>query len=206
MTSILSWYLNYDMAISYLAFSRDNLLGGKVWTLVTALFLHADLEHLLGNMVFLFVFGNTLEKEFGATKTLTVFFFGGIVSFFLGIFFYAHSTPLIGASAAIFTLTAIAMLVKPLQFSFLFFMPLGLVAVIYFVYNVMAVHLGFGGNVAYVSHVIGFLLGVPFGIAWSEKWAKNLIITGAMFLLYLAIVTFLLPSILSLIGGYQLFS
>jgi membrane associated rhomboid family serine protease len=43
-----------------LAFSLNNIEEGRIWTLVTAIFVHASLIHLLGNMIFLYVFGNTL--------------------------------------------------------------------------------------------------------------------------------------------------
>jgi hypothetical protein len=56
--------------------------------------------------------------------------------------------------------------------------------------------LGEQSNVAYISHVIGFLIGVPFGAAWSKNLAKNLLITAGLFLIYLAIVVFLVPLIL----------
>ena len=106
LVSIVFWLSNPDVPLEYLAFSGNNLLNGRVWTLVTSLFLHADILHLAGNMLFLYIFGNTLEEEFGATKTLGVFFIGGILSFLLSLLFYNWSTPLIGASAAIFTLSS----------------------------------------------------------------------------------------------------
>jgi membrane associated rhomboid family serine protease len=179
------------VAIEYFAFSGDNLLKGRAWTLITALFLHVDLSHLLGNMIFLFVFGNTLEREVHAQKTLGVFLLGGVLSFLLSVFFYDPAIPLIGASAAIFTLVAIVMLVKPLKFSFLFLMPQGLVAIIYLLYNLTAVYYGVAGNVAYISHIIGFSVGIPFGIAWSKDWVKNLLITIALFILYIVIIYFI---------------
>ncbi len=191
---IICWYTGpSDLTIEYLAFSGENLLKGRVWTLFTALFLHADLTHLLGNMLFLFVFGNTLENELKAKKTLSAFFVGGTITFLLGAFFYEPSTFLIGASAAIFTLTAVVMLVKPLKFSFLFLMPQGLVAIIYFTYNLLAVYFGVEGNVAYISHVIGFVIGIPFGIAWSKELGKNLLITIGLFIIYLLIAFVLIP-------------
>jgi membrane associated rhomboid family serine protease len=177
LVSLVSWFSNTDVVLDYLAFSGDNLLKGRVWTLVTSLFLHADILHLAGNMLFLYVFGNTMEEDLGATKTLGTFFFGGVASFLLSLLFYNPATPLIGASAAIFTLSAIVMLVKPLKFSILFFLPQGLVAVLYFVYNLVAVYYAAGGNVAYIAHVIGFAIGIPFGLAWSKNWLKNLLIT-----------------------------
>ncbi len=201
LASLLYWFAgNPESTTEYWAFRGENLLKGRVWTLFTALFLHADLAHLFGNMLFLFVFGNTLEKELGAQKTLLAFFVGGIMSFLLGIFFYTPQTFLIGASAAIFTLAAVAMLVKPLKFSFFFLMPVGLVAIIYFVYNIFAVYFGAEGNIAYISHVIGFLIGVPFGARWSKNVLRNLLITIALFIIYLIIAFVLIPYLLQVIG------
>lgn len=204
LVSILCWRGRPDLVMEYLAFSGENLLKGRVWTLITSLFLHGDLLHLLGNMLFLFVFGNTLENEVETTRTLSAFFLGGTLSFLLSTFFYDPATPLIGASAAIFTLTAAVMLIKPLKFSFLFLMPQGLVAIIYFTYNIIAVYLGVQGNIAYISHVTGFLIGIPLGIAWSENWVKNLFITIGLFLLYLLIIFLLIPSILYILPQVNL--
>jgi membrane associated rhomboid family serine protease len=195
--SLISWLSNPDFIFQYLAFSGNNLLMGKVWTLVTSLLLHGDILHLAGNMLFLYVFGNTMEEELGATKTLGTFFFGGIVSFLLSLLFYDPATPLIGASAAIFTLSAIIMLIKPLKFSILFFMPQGLVAILYFVYNAIAVYSDAGGNVAYIAHLIGFAVGIPFGMAWSKNWLKNLLISIALLIVFLIVAAFMIPIILN---------
>ena len=199
--SVLIWLSGQDEATTqYLSFSTNNLIQGRVWTLVTALFVHADILHLAGNMLFLYAFGNTLEKEVGAGKTLLAFFVGGILSFLLGVFFYAPEVYLIGASAAIFTLTAVVLLVKPLKFSFIFLMPLGLVAIIYIIYNVIAVQTGVEGNIAYVSHVIGFAIGIPLGVAWTKNLLKNLLIAVGLLLLYVFIAVFVLPYILQALG------
>jgi membrane associated rhomboid family serine protease len=187
LSSVFFWFLSpneSEAVFSYFVFSGDNLLRGKVWTTVTALFLHADPLHLVGNMLFLFVFGNTLEEEIGPKKTLTAFFAGGVLSFLFSVFFYSPQTPMIGASAAIFTLTSIVMLVKPLRFSIIFLLPQGLVAILYFMYNIVAVYYGTQGNVAFISHIIGFLLGIPLGIAWSREWKKNLLITLGLLILF----------------------
>jgi membrane associated rhomboid family serine protease len=68
----------------------------------------------------------------------------------------------------------------------LFMLPVGLVAVIYFIYNLVAVYYEVGGNVAYASHLIGFILGIPFGMALSPEWARNLLITMALLIMYVA--------------------
>lgn len=197
---IAFWFVDAnELDIRYLAFSTTNLLNGRAWTLVTSLFIHADILHLAGNMIFLFVFGNALENEVGAEKTYLAFFLGGIFALVLGIFFYNPDVLLIGDSAAIFTLTAVIMLVKPLKFSFIFFMPLGLVAIIYLVYNVVAVQAGAEGNIAYISHLIGFSVGIPLGMMWSKNLKRNLLITFGLLTLYLFIIFVVAPYLLSLL-------
>ena len=174
-----------------LVFSQDNLLAGRVWTLVTALFVHANALHLFGNMLFLFVFGNTLEKMVGRNNHLLVFFVGGFTAFLLSMPFFPPDTGMLGASAAIFTLAACVMLTRPLKFSWLFMAPQGLVAVLYFVYNIILFYThsaGYDPNVAYIAHIVGFVVGVPFGIVWSQHWKRNLLITGGLFAIYLGIL------------------
>ena len=199
LMSLAFWLSNPDFFIEYLAFSGDNLLNGKVWTLVTSLFIHGDILHLAGNMLFLYIFGNTLEDEKGAAKAVGAFFIGGILTFPLSLLFYDWGTPLIGASAAIFTLAAIVMLIKPLKLSIFLFLPQGLVAILYFTYNALAVYSGAEGNVAYVAHIIGFAIGVPFGLAWSKNWLKNLLISIALLIVYIIIVSIVIPAILNAI-------
>src|SRR5213083_3201711 len=186
LASLYAWQQDPNWTDQNLVFSLNNFYAGRIWTLVTALFVHAGWEHLLGNLPFLFVFGNTLEKMIGRNNHLLVFFLGGFTSFLLPpvIGIYDPDTLMLGASAAIFTLAAIVMLMSPLKFSWLFLAPQGLVAIIYFVLNAIIVTdpsiLGqglFDPSVAYIAHVIGFTVGIPFGIAWSQKWKKKLLIT-----------------------------
>lgn len=116
-------------------------------------------------MVFLYVFGNTLENVADTRKMLTAFFLGGVLSFALSVLFFPPDATFVGASAAIFTLTTVVMLLKPLRFSWRLLMPVGLVAILHFLYNGLAVYFHFQSNIAYASHVIGFALGLPLGLA-----------------------------------------
>ena len=145
-SSLLTWIFANDQTAELLAFSADNLLKGRVWTLFTGLFLHSDLTHLFGNMIFFYIFGNTIERELDQKWVLLPFFTGGFTSFLLSTFFYDPTAYMIGASAAIFTLTAIVMLLKPPKFSFYFLMPLGLVAIVYFTFNLIAVNMDHKGT------------------------------------------------------------
>jgi membrane associated rhomboid family serine protease len=188
--SFFYWFINPEFVDEKLIFRAIVFLNGNLWTPITALFVHSNIIHLISNIFFLYSFGNTLEDELGVEKTLTAFFVGGISSFILSIFFYGLNVSMIGASAAIFTLSAVVMFTKPLKFSWQFFMPLGLVAILYFIYNLLAAYYNLQGNIGYIAHVIGFTVGIPFGIAWNKKWIKNLLITVILLIFY----TFLILS------------
>jgi membrane associated rhomboid family serine protease len=105
----------------------------------------------------------------------------------------------VGASAAIFTVTATVMLIKPLKFSWLFLLPVGLVAILYLLFNVLAVYRGSSGNVAYISHIIGFLVGIPFGVAWSPNWMRNLMITLGLLAIFLVFIVFGVPIVINVV-------
>ena len=189
---IIAYFLEYSILsgsqiVSYLAFSTGGLLEGKIWTLVTALYVHASPLHLFGNMLFLFIFGAALEREVGGKKTVGLFFLGGVLTFLIGIPFYSINTPLVGASAAIFTLAGAIMLINPTKLTIII-LPVGLVAILFFLLNLYDISINVGGNVAYYSHVIGFLTGIPFGAIWSKHPWKNLGITMLMLLVFVAVV------------------
>ena len=192
--SIWAWQQDPALAERNFPFSLRNFENGRVWTLVVALFVHANVFHLVGNMLFLFVFGNTLEKSVGAEKLLVIFFTGGLLSFILSPAVLPRDTGMLGASAAIFALAGSVMLIRPLKFSWLFLAPQGLIAIIYFIYNVVLVYEksripGYDPQVAYVAHIIGFITGIPFGIALSNRWKLNFLITLLLLAIYLAIVS-----------------
>ncbi len=199
LLSLYAWTLDPASVERNLVFSLKNLESGRVWTLLTAIFVHASPIHLLGNMIFLYVFGNTLESVLNNRRMLIVFFTGGLLSFPLSLPFFPPDSTFVGASAAIFTLTAVVMLLKPLRWSWLLLMPVGLVAILYFLYNALAVYLHLQSDVAYISHIIGFALGIPFGIAWSPQWKKNFVISVALLIVYVIllyfITTYVLPSL-----------
>ena len=208
LASLYAWYLgskNPELVQNNLAFSLKNLEAGRIWTLVTGIFVHANLVHLLGNMIFLYVFGNTLESiSSSPRRMLLAFFLGGLISFLLSIPFFPPDTTFVGASAAIFTLTAVVMLMKPLRWSWLLLMPVGLVAVLYFLYNAVAVYYHYQSNVAYISHIIGFSLGLPLGVVWSSQWKRNLLISIGLLLVYFAILFIVMQYVLPSFAGAKL--
>ncbi len=89
LASLWAWQQDPAFAEKNLIFSLSNFENGRVWTIVVALFVHANVLHLFGNMLFLFVFGRTLEKTVGPQMLLAIFFTGGFVSFILGLGLFA---------------------------------------------------------------------------------------------------------------------
>jgi membrane associated rhomboid family serine protease len=173
-----------------LAFSEYALFNGGYYTLITGIFVHANWVHLIGNMIFLYVFGNILEDEVGAFNTALVFFTGGVLSFVLSIPFYPGAN-MLGASAAIFSVMAALLLVRRPVYSFRFLSPIGPLALLYFIFNIMAIKNAAGGNVAYMSHVFGFVIGLFFGARWNKKWKESLIFTILLLVVYILLYNYI---------------
>lgn len=184
--------------VDWLVYSYDNLVvHHAVWTLITTLFIHANLGHLLGNMLFLFLFGRPLEKVIGPGKLILAFLLGGVLSLLLSHYFYPPNMPVVGASGSICSLIAVLMLFDPWRFSFLlvlFPMPLSAAGFTYVLYNIiMAINerqnpAASTMHVAYEVHVAGFLAGLVLGCVWSPHWKKNLLISILTFIGYYLVV------------------
>jgi len=85
-------------------------------TLVTSLFLHADFMHILGNMVFLFVFGDDVEEALGRLRFIGFYLVCGVAASLAYVWGAPHSPiPLIGASGAIAGVLAGYLMFRPCQ-------------------------------------------------------------------------------------------
>jgi uncharacterized protein len=159
-----------NMAISYLGFSAKGLLQGQFWTLLTSMFVHVDLFHLAFNLFFLYVFGTALEEKIGSKKTVAIFFAAGVLSLLIGIPFYSPDTRIVGASIGVSALVGAVVVLSPnTRTPLLLFAPLGLVAMIYLIFNAFMLLFDQTGGIAYQSHIIGLLLGVVFGLVWRKR-------------------------------------
>ena len=182
-----------------LAFSYASLVQRHAWwTLITALLIHGSLLHLLGNMLFLLLFGNALEREIGPGRLLVCFFAGGIISLLCSFFFYNPNEQIVGASGSICTIIGLLMIYNPWKISFLlnfFPMPMGVAALTYLAVNFF---MAFspqntdGPHTAYQLHIVGFLVGIAFGVLWNEDWKKNLLISILSFIGFYIILGVLL--------------
>ena len=153
------------------------LFPERPWTLITHIFIHGGWLHILGNMLYLWVFGDNVEDRQGHLKYLIFFFLCGAAAALLqaAVAFWVGNPyiPLIGASGAISGVLGAYMYYYPRARVF-GFVPLGifLLAVewpaevfigLWFVYQVINgiffLHLGVQGGVAWFAHIGGFLVG-----------------------------------------------
>jgi rhomboid family protein len=76
--------------------------GRQLATIFTAMFMHAGWVHLLGNMLFLWIFGDNVEDRFGHSRYLIFYLLCGVLATFTQLAFTTHSDiPNLGASGAI---------------------------------------------------------------------------------------------------------
>jgi rhomboid protease GluP len=88
------------------ALTRDDVAAGQYWRLVTAIFLHGGVDHLVSNAIALFVVGMLIEHGFGRAQFLALFVASGIAGSLLSL--AMSPGPSVGASGAIFGLQAAA--------------------------------------------------------------------------------------------------
>jgi len=171
---------------------RDVTLGRNYAGLLTAMFLHASLLHLGGNMLFLWIFGDNLEAVLGRAGFLALYLAGGVLA---GLAQWAAGpwspAPAIGASGA----------VAAVMGGYLLFFPRGQVDVLIFLvviirilpftaWSILLVWFGVQlmgalgadattGGVAYWEHVGGFIAGMVLLLpAWRAKGGRRLWVRG----------------------------
>ena len=91
--------LSYNLANNYMS-----LRSGKYYTLITSMFLHADIIHIAFNMYALYILGPQVEKYYGKCKFLLIYFLSGILGNIFSCVFMDSNVFSIGASGAIFGL------------------------------------------------------------------------------------------------------
>lgn len=178
--------------INNFAFSGQKFFEGEVWTLITSIFFHGNVVHLAVNMMALFFFGRALESRINGHRLLAIFFLSGIVGNLTSLLFYSSSTPLIGASGAIFGVMGAAMLIKPFEFiiyPYIIPVPIALVGIFYTIYTAISFISGGDGQIAYAAHLGGLVVGLLFG--FKEESRKK----GLLFVLLIFAILLTLPFI-----------
>jgi len=143
--------------------------GEGLFTIFSSMFLHVGIGHLLGNMWFLWIFGNNLEKRLGKLKLLTFYLLCGTISALIYLILAPEKTiPAVGASGAVsgilggylilFPKHKIVSLVPVFFYIHLIAVPVLIFIGIWFLYQLL--YIGTETSVAYWAHIAGFLSGI----------------------------------------------
>ena len=161
------------------AWGRGDLLSMETFTLISSQFLHGGWLHLLGNLLYLWIFGNNVEDRLGRPGFLLFYLVGGVLAALAQVAIDPGSPiPTIGASGAIAAVLGAYLVFFPgarvTSFVFLGFfyqlvrIPAAIVLGLWFVLQLMS---GLGslgiaqqGGVAFFAHIGGFVFGAV--VAW----------------------------------------
>jgi membrane associated rhomboid family serine protease len=172
---------------------RDIINGEKLYTVFTSMFLHGSLGHLLGNMLFLYVFGDNVEDAFGHGKYFLFYLFCGAAATIIHILSLTNPSqflvPVVGASGAIsgvlgayFVLYPRAKVLTLVFYGWVVIIP---VPALIFLGIWFLMQWMFGmvnllnplrltqSNVAYWAHVGGFLAGMIIALLFRRELLEN---------------------------------
>jgi membrane associated rhomboid family serine protease len=161
---------------------RPSFEKNPALSVLTAMFLHGGWLHLLGNMLFLLIFGNNVEDRMGRLRFLVFYLVCGYAAAYgYALFTGPSTTTLIGASGAIAGVLGAYLVIFPRAkvlslLTFFFFLPVWLPAWVvlggWFLLQ-YAYFAGFGvaegGAVAYGAHVVGFLVGALLTLPFVRR-------------------------------------
>lgn len=143
----------------------------RPWTVVTYMFLHAGLWHILFNMIGLYFFGPRLELELGEKRFLGLYFSSGIMGAIISSVF-SFTTPIIGASGAVYGVMLGFAYFWPKDLIYIYgILPVQSRFLVLFV-TLLSMYEGIGGStdgVAHFAHLGGFLGGYLFLLGFARK-------------------------------------
>jgi membrane associated rhomboid family serine protease len=171
----------------YLALNpRYFVRGHMYWQVVTYMFVHSGMSHLLFNMLGIFFFGVTVERALGSREFLLFYLLSGVLcgaaSVVLYVFAVGYSVFLVGASGAIYALLFAYAVINPRAKVFIWGIlpvPAPLLVLLYAALALFSQVSGRGGSIAHLTHFAGFLaawvyMRVRMGVKplkiWRDAW------------------------------------
>lgn len=166
--------------IGLLALSKAGLAHGQWWTLVTYLFVHANLMHLVANVLGLWFIGPEVERMLGRARYLVLYFASGVGGGILQTAFAAPTSELVGASGAVcgvllsFTTAYPDMRLRALLF---FILPVNMKAKTLgrglIVLSAVCAALHLIPQLGHLAHLGGALVGAFLTKLWMSKIARR---------------------------------
>jgi membrane associated rhomboid family serine protease len=172
--------------VSYAGLSPLMVAQGAVWQLVTYMFLHGNLLHLLFNMLGLWMFGRDLEYDWGSREFLKYYFVCGIGAGLVTLLaLWGNVTYTIGASGAVYGILLAFGMAYPNRYIFLWFViPIKAkyFVILFGALEVLASLSSTSDGVAHLTHLGGLVIGFfylrfsdsrmrfPAPLAWLGRW------------------------------------
>ncbi len=183
--------LGGDAFINQWSLVPAHITAGQDWiTILTSMFMHAGWLHILGNMLFFWVFGPEIEDVMGALPFLIFYLLGGLVATLAQVLIDPSSTiPNLGASGAIAAVMGAFLITYPRDrirtvlilgwFIRITFLPAILLVGLWFLTQLFSevgalAQAQGGGGVAYMAHVGGFVFGLLLGRLFENRRRRRL--------------------------------
>lgn len=139
----------------------------RPWTIVTSLFIHSGLWHVITNMLALYFFGRSLSGLIRESKLLIVYFCGGIAGSVLFLLLAPPYSIAIGASGAVFALGGALTVMRPKLRVFIFPIPVPLPLWIAVIGGFLI--LSFFPGIAWQAHLGGLVVGLIAGYFFRKR-------------------------------------
>jgi len=148
----------------------SRLVIPRVWTVLTAVFLHSGLPHLMYNLFGLALFGSILEHIIGSKKFLILFLVAGLAASVVSLPFY---TRVLGASGAIFGILGMLGILRPKLAVWLHGMPMPMIVALFVwgVGDIIGIYTPSG--TANIAHLGGLFVGVVAGFHYRKKFKEQ---------------------------------
>ena len=137
------------------------IYSGYYYQIFTSLFVHADIAHIVGNMLFLLIFGLRGEEMFSLPEFLSIYFIGGLTGNILSLFLLPVETVSVGASGAIFAMFGAAVIYERRSFS------QSIIGALIYAFFLLLISSGPGVNV--FAHIGGLLAGLLIGYMLATR-------------------------------------
>lgn len=134
------------------------------WTIITSMFVHDGIFHILVNMLMLYFFGSYILGLVGEAKFLIVYFVGGLLGNLLFFLLGNEYATVVGASGAVYAIMATLAVMRPrLKVLVWFLIPVDLWIVV--VIGALII----SPNIAWQAHIGGMILGLAAGLYFRRQ-------------------------------------
>lgn len=187
------YFSNIEGLMHVLMTHQLHFTQGNYISVLTSVFLHADLIHLLSNCLAFLIFGRIVEREFGY-KMIFIFLFSGIVSnivsnyisYLNGDLYYS-----LGASGAIAGIIIFAILLSPFSFTSFFIIPIPIFLLGWFLIVLDILGINNPSQTNHLAHLAGYST-LLISFFFLELKNRRKVISGFMINLFLLLLIYII--------------